>query len=361
MRTQHVFYLLIFLSGFLIACAEEKEKGEEIPMETFREEVQPTSVQTSRSQRKSFDYLINATGKIEASSQVMVIVERQGYLVDLTVSEGDRVQEGHVLAMLDNSDSKFALEKAQVELRSRMAAFENEKLGYPTIYDNPAVTVETLAEWDSRLKASSGVLTAEISLREAEMEIEKSTIKAPISGTVADVQVKTGSLVNAGDEVCEIISLGQLEMRVKVLESDINFISNGQTAEIYPVSGGEEGLRGQVIAINPKVDENGLVQVTIKLQNQGKLLPGMNARAIIRAPQNDSLVVPKQAVVYRSGRPVVFTIENNQAIWNYVEVGKDNGKEMEILDGLTADVEVIVSNNVQLAHQAPIQILNEAM
>ncbi|EON78787.1 putative ABC transport system, lipoprotein [Lunatimonas lonarensis] len=356
-----VFCALLFVSSIFFGCKEEKEKGEEIPMESFREEVQPTSVQTGVSQRKSFDYLINATGKIEASSHVMVIVERQGYLTDLTVSEGDRVQAGQVIAKLDNRDSKFALEKARVELRSSMAVFENEKLGFPTIYGDPALDSLALAEWDTRLKAKSGVLSAEISLREAELEIEKSTIKAPITGTVADVKLKQGSLVNSGDEVCEIISTGQLEIRVKVLESDINFITTGQTAEIYPVSGGEEGLRGQVVAINPKVDENGLVQVTIKLQNQGRLLPGMNARAVIRAPQNNSLVVPKQAVVYRSGRPVVFTIENNQAIWNYVEVGKDNGREMEILDGLTADVEVIVSNNVQLAHQAPIRILNDAL
>ena len=85
----------------------------------------------------------------------------------------------------------------------------------------------------------------------------------------------------------------------------------------------------------------------------------MNARAVIRAPQNNNLVVPKEAVVYRSGRPVVFTIENNEAIWNYIEVGKDNGREIEVLDGIQADQTVITSNNVQLAHQAPVQVSTE--
>lgn len=355
------FYPTLFLWLVFFACSEEKEKGEEISMESFREEVQPTSVHIALSEQKSFDYLINATGKIEASNQVMVIVERQGYLVDLLVTEGETVQAGTVIARLDNSESKFALEKAQIELRSRMADFENQKIGYPSIYGIPDADPEVVEEWDGRLKASSGVLAAEIALREAELNIEKSIIKAPISGTVADVKLKTGSLVNAGDEVCEILSATQLEIRVKVLESDINYIRKGQQAEIYPVSGGIEGLIGTVSSVNPKVDENGLVQVTIRLQKQGNLLPGMNARAVIRAPQSDSLVVPKQAVVYRSGRPVVFTVENNQAVWNYVEVGKDNGREMEILEGIVANAQVIISNNVQLAHQAPIQIINEAM
>lgn len=357
---KHVYLPLLFAFVF-ISCGEEKEKREEIPMESFREEVQPTAVMVSNSEKKSFDYLINATGKIEASDQVMVIVERQGYLQELLISEGQQVKAGEVIARLDVTDSKFELEKAQIELRSRLADFENQKLGYPSIYDTKNPDPALLQEWDERLKASSGALSAEIGLREAQINLDKSTLKAPISGTVADLNIKKGSLVNSGDEVCEILSTDRLEMKVKVLESDINYIKKNQKAEIYPVSGGSEALTGTVSSINPKVDENGLVQVTIQLQQQGNLLSGMNARAVIRAPQNESLVVPKQAVVYRSGRPVVFTVENNQAIWNYVEVGKDNGKEMEVLDGIPADVQVIVSNNVQLAHQAPIQIQTEEM
>lgn len=361
MKVIKQLYLPLIFAFVFLGCGEEKEKGEEIPMESFREDVQPTMVLVSHSENKSFDYLINATGKIEASDQVMVIVERQGYLLELLVSEGQQVKVGDVIGRLDTTDSNFELEKAQIELRSRMAEFENQKLGYPSIYGVENPDANLLEEWDDRLKASSGALSAEISLREAELNLEKSIIKAPISGTVADLKIKKGSLVNSGDEICEILSTGQLEMKVKVLESDINYIKKNQKAEIYPVSGGSEELIGTVSSINPKVDENGLVQVTIQLQRQGNLLSGMNARAVIRAPQNDSLVVPKQAVVYRSGRPVVFTIENNQAIWNYVEVGKDNGKEMEVLDGIQADAQVIISNNVQLAHQAPIQIQTEGM
>jgi RND family efflux transporter MFP subunit len=357
MKLTGYFYFLLSLSMIFMACEDEEQKSEEIPMESFREEVQATTVKVGHSEQKSFDYLINATGKIEAASQVMTVVERSGYLVELLVAEGQLVQAGEVIARLDNSESRFELEKAQVELRSRMAEYENQRIGYPSIYNQQDTSV--IKAWDDRLKASSGVLTAEIALREAELNLEKSVIKAPISGTVADVKIKKGSLVNNGDEICEILTTGELQMRVKVLESDINYIRKGQLAEVYPVSGGVDGLMGTVSSINPKVDENGLVQVTLALKRQGPLLPGMNARAVIRAPQNNSLVVPKEAVVYRSGRPVVFTIENNEAIWNYVEVGKDNGREMEILDGLTFNKEVIVSNNVQLAHQAPVQIVKD--
>jgi RND family efflux transporter MFP subunit len=342
---------------FFFACGEEIQETEEIPMETFRDEVQATIVNVGISEKKSFDYLINATGKIEAENQVMSIVERSGYLIDLKIEEGQQVKAGEVIALLDKTDSQLAWEKAQVELRSSSAEYESRKIA-STVETSFSENLDNKAR-DDFWKASSGLLAAEIAVREAEINLEKTIVKAPISGAIADLKLRKGSLVSQGDEICLVLSTNALEMKVKILESDISFVKKGQNAEVYPVSGAGEGITGTVSSINPKVDENGLVQVTLKLNKGGRLLPGMNARAVIRAPQNNNLVVPKEAVVYRSGRPVVFTIENNEAIWNYIEVGKDNGREIEVLDGIQADQTVITSNNVQLAHQAPVQVSTE--
>lgn len=357
MKKIALIFIIPILMGQLISCTEPEAESQEVPMETFRDEVKATTVRVGHSESKSFDYLINATGKIEAANEVMVIVERPGYLLDVVVEEGQRVEKGQVIARLDKTDSQLDWEKAQVDLRSATAEYQSRRIAA----DVETYLLDSLgnAERDEFWKASSGLLSAEISVREAERNLEKTEIKAPISGAIADLQLKKGSLVSAGDEVCLVLSTNYLEMKVKILESDIAFVSKGHGAEVYPVSGSGEGITGTVTSINPKVDENGLVQVTLTLNKSGSLLPGMNARSVIRAPQNDSLVVPKEAVVYRSGRPVVFTIDNNEAIWNYVEVGKDNGREMEILDGLVASQQVIISNNVQLAHQAPVQVLTE--
>lgn len=359
MNMRPFFYYLLLVSLFFWSCEDEKTKSEEVPMETFRDEIKPTTVHVGSSERKSFDYLINATGKIEAVEQLKIVVEKTGYLVELMVEEGQTINAGDIIAKLDNSESRFQLEKAKVELRSAQTQYQDEKMVRTSRYVEFGEDTLSLKDFDDLIRAKSGLLKAEIDIKEAEMNLEKSVIKAPISGTVADVMVKRGSMVNSGDEICELLSANNLTIKVKVLEADINYIRKGQKAEVEPVSGSQEGLLGTVSSINPKVDENGLVQVTIQLNQPGGLLPGMNARAVIRAPQNNSLVVPKPAVVYRSGRPVVFTLENDEAIWNYVEVGKDNGKEMEILDGIAENTTVIISNNVQLAHQAPVQILKD--
>ncbi|MBY5952520.1 efflux RND transporter periplasmic adaptor subunit [Algoriphagus marincola] len=351
------YFVLIFLMGFSFSCQEDTEKQEEIPAESFRNEVAATEVRVAKAETKSFDYLINATGKLEAAAQVKAVIEQPGYLIELPIREGQSVSKGQVIAKLDPTEAEIRLQKAQIALQNAQASFENDKLGFSR--DFASGDEERKSFLEQQLKAKNGVFLAEIELKEAELNLERCEVKAPISGKVADLKFKMGSLISSNAELCEILSTNNLELRVKVLESDISLISINQKAEVYPVSNTQEALEGRVIAINPKVDENGLVEVAIRLTTSQNLLPGMNARAIIRAPQSNSLVVPKDAVVYRSGRAVVFTIEDNESRWNYVEVGKDNGQEIEILDGISSGSTVITTNNLQLAHQAPVQIVSE--
>ncbi|WP_339754725.1 efflux RND transporter periplasmic adaptor subunit [Algoriphagus aquimarinus] len=353
------FPLILF--GFLIvlfsACKEDKEKVEEAPTESFRNEVAATEVNVATAERKSFDYLIQAPGKLEAGSEVLAVIEQAGYLLEVNVREGQFVKKGDVIAKLDPTEPEFRLEKAKISLRNANAVYESDKLGFETLFASDKTEQKGVV--DEQLKAKSGVFLAEVELREAQMSFDRSVVKAPISGQVADLKYKAGSLVGSNEVLCQVLGTSQFILKVKVLESDISFISINQKAEVYPISNTQTALEGRVTGINPKVDESGLVQVSITLAANKALLPGMNARAIIRAPQNNSLVVPKDALVYRSGRAVVFTIENKESKWNYVEVGKDNGEEVEILDGIEENSTVITTNNLQLAHQAPVQIIKK--
>ncbi|GMQ28313.1 efflux RND transporter periplasmic adaptor subunit [Algoriphagus confluentis] len=352
------FYLFFLLIISTLGCTESKTESQEIPSESFRNEVAATEVRVATAERKSFDYLINATGKLEALSEVKALVEREGYLEKVQVLEGQFVQKGQVIATLDRREAEFALEKAQINLTKAQSELEVLKAQFQLALESkdPQV-VKTVQE---RIRVNSGLSLAEVELKEAELNLARCEVRAPVAGRIANIKFKEGSLVTKNAEFAEILSTDQLLLRVKVLESDVPLISSNQKAEIYPISDPQNALEGRVIAVNPKVDENGLVQVTLSLNSAKNLLPGMNARAIIRAPQSNSLVVPKDAVVYRSGRAVVFTVEGGkESKWNYVEVGRDNGREIEVLEGITENSTVITTNNLQLAHQAPVQIVTE--
>ncbi|ERM84978.1 hypothetical protein P872_23250 [Rhodonellum psychrophilum GCM71 = DSM 17998] len=351
-----VFLGILFLMTVL-SCKQEKPESQDQTLESFRGEVAATLVNIAIAEKKSFDYLINASGKLEAVNQVKIVVQRQGILNELYVKEGDFVEKGKILARLDESNIQFNLEKAKIQRKNAEANYQSEILSFQTLMESGDTA--KIARIQDQLKAKSGLFTSEIEMKEAELDLQKGVVIASISGRIADLKIKKGSLVSSGEDLLEIINVNQLELKVKVLESDISQISIGQSASIFPVSGGAGDILGTVRSINPKVDDNGLVQVSIQVSGNTGLLPGMNARAVIRSPQNNSIVVPKQALVYRSGRPVVFTVEKNESKWNYVEVGKDNGKEVEILTGIEVNATVITSNNLQLAHQAPIQIAKD--
>jgi RND family efflux transporter MFP subunit len=356
--TNSSFSRILILGLLFGACSKTEEVSQEIPTENFRNEVLATEVKVAVAERKSFDYLINATGKLEAVNEAKMIIEQDGYLTDVYVVEGQQVAKGQILARLNPIEAELRLEKAKIALIKAKADHEVLKINFYSALESkdPAV-VRTVEE---KIKVNSGWALAEVELKEAELNLQRCEVRAPIAGKVASIKFKKGSLVMRNQEFSVLIGGEQLMLRVKVLESDIPLISLNQKAEIYPVSNSQEALNGRVLAINPLVDESGLVQVSVLMNAQRNLLPGMNARAIIRAPQSNSLVVPKDALVYRSGRAVVFTVENGkESKWNYVVPGKDNGEEVEILEGLEANTTVITTNNLQLAHQAPVQIIKD--
>lgn len=349
---------LAVVTLILASCSEAKEDSQEIPSESFRNEVAATEVRVATAERKSFDYLINAIGKLEAQSEVKALVEREGYLEKVQVLEGQYVEKGQVIAILDKREAEFALEKAKIAVIKAQSELEVLKAQFHLALESSDSTVAKTVQ--SRILVNSGLSLAEVELKEAELNLARCEVRAPVSGKIANIKFREGSLVTKNAEFAEILSTDRLLLRVNVLESDIPLISSNQRAEVYPISDSQNAIDGRVSAINPQVDENGLVQVSITLNSVKNLLPGMNARAIIRAPQSNSLVVPKDAVVYRSGRAVVFTVENGkESKWNYVEVGKDNGQEIEILEGIPENSIVITTNNLQLAHQAPVQLVKE--
>ena len=167
--------------------------------------------------------------------------------------------------------------------------------------------------------------------------------------------------MNAGETIGIIYSQNQLMIEAKVLETDYSNLKKGLFADIFPLAVKDKTFTASLVEINPIVDENGMVQVKLKLNETNGLLPGMNAQCIIRVPITESVLVPKDAVVIKSGRPVVFTYEDGLAKWNYVETGKENGTDIQITSGLESGQQVILTNNLQLAHDAKVSIVNASL
>ena len=188
----------------------------------------------------------------------------------------------------------------------------------------------------------------------ARINLENTKVLAPISGVLAEIEQKQGNVVSSGEELGIIYDPDNLEMTGKILETDFKFIQKGLKADIFPLSFPDQSFSATVVEYNPKVDENGMITVKLRLDQTKGLLPGMNANAVIRVPQQENIIVPREALVMKSGKPVVFTYEGGLAKWKYVELGLDNGVDLEIKAGLEDGSTVIISNNLQLAHDAKV-------
>lgn len=344
------FVLLLFVLAIIAGCAAKEKIQEEDPQQA-RRDIPPTEVQVVEAVRKPFEYLIYTSGRVQAVEEVQVKFRRAGMVEKVWVGNGQRVKKGDVLAQLEYARQQLQLERARVQLEEKKLAFEDQMMSF-----NGADSVR-----QKRIKAniliSSGLAAAEVAYKEAALEYEHTFVRAALGGVVSGMEVKPGNPVEEGKLFCYLHNPAAMAVVCDVLEVDALRLKQGIQAEVN-VAGEELSYSGRVAELNPRVDEKtGMVNVAILIaQNNASLLPGMHVQVVLRLPHEQHLIVPKEAVVIRSGRSVVFTAEDGLAKWNYVNTGRENGKEVEILDGLVEGKAVIVTNNLQLAHDAPVSV-----
>lgn len=346
--------LLLLISISVWACSSDAKVSDEKVNNPNIGKTEATEVKVVTADKKDFQYLIQTNGLIEAREDAKIQFQTNGLLKEVFVTNGQEVEHGQVLAKLDNAQELLAikqaetqLEKAKIEYRSLLLSFNLE---------NKSQEVRQQIEITQR--HGSGLSAAEIALDEARLALSYTKLKAPISGKVSGLELKAGNMISGTVAFCRLYSDHDLLVKVKVLETDIGRLRLGLKAEVYPLSKDRGFYNAQLEEIDPQVDENGMLSVRLKLEQTNGLLPGMNAKVIIRIPYNRNVIVPKEAIVIRSGRNVVFTFEEGLAKWNYVETGMENGKEVEVLEGLASSSQVIVSNNLQLAHDSPVALVN---
>lgn len=315
-----------------------------------------TTVQTAEAAERPFMYIINSNGKIRSLNEQSIISLNGGKLTSCNATAGKFFHAGQAIAQLDTAVIQFKKQRAVLNQYNTAKEYESQLLGYENLLKGKSR--EEAESIKQKLRISSGLASAEQDLKEAAYDLGISIIKAPFNGITADVKVHDGDQLNPGQEMFKIYDPDNLYLQVKVLEADMGLLKIGIPATVVALSAPSAKYASDVYEINPYVDENGMVDIKVKIRSpkSGRpLVPGMNCTVSINIPTGKSVVVPKEAVIIRSGRPVVFNFEDGKAKWNYVVPGRDNGKEIEIKEGLKAGSLVITSNNLQLAHDAPVQ------
>lgn len=305
---------------------------------------------------------VAATGTLKTMAQAVVKSEAQGTVAEVLVNPGDHVTTGQVLARLDTKPLELALARAEASLRNAQVRYRTEI--------EPDSAVSGQAPSDARrafARASSGLETAEVDIREARLNLERAEIRAPFAGIVERVEVARGERINSGEEVAEIVDVSNLYVEANVMEHDIPLLSRGGDARVMVAAQPGRVINGRISAVLPVVDSARKSGTAIvRVQGDGKLRPGMFADVRLEANRlPDRIIVPKSAVIERNGRPLVWVVKDGRADWVYINAGRSNERQTEVLPDSTSgliplepgDV-VLVAGHLTLVHQAPVRLVS---
>jgi membrane fusion protein (multidrug efflux system) len=317
-------------------------------------------VTTITAREAEFHYNIHTNGKIRSGDDQLFTCFNGGVVLVSKARTGAYFHPGEMIMQLDTQTISNRLEHARLALFNGEKEYESELLGYEALLKDKSQEQVNLIQ--KKLRISSGLASAERDEQEAMQDMAKSIIRAPFAGILADVKAREGTLLKPGDELFRLYDPEDLSLEVKVLESDVSGLKIGAPATISPLYDEKISIGCEVSEINPYVDEGGMIMLKLKLvglppKATDKLMsifPGMNCTAVIGVPARRALSIPREALVMRNGEAIVFTVEKGRTKWNYVTPGMENDHEIEILKGLVPGDKVIISNNLQLADDIPV-------
>ena len=351
--------IILSLACVLAACSEKSgndvEKGMTANIATDSVSDKIAEVTVMPLVKRVFNHEIVSNGKLNAREKVDVNFQSPGLIASIYVKNGQRVAKGQKIATLDAYKLENQLAKEMNAVASARLEMQDVIIGQGYDPDHLEKVPDEVLKL-ARLR--SGLEQAELSLASVKRDINEATLVAPISGIVANLSAKANNMSSSSEPLCRIINDGAMDVEFSVLESELAMVKQGDKVAVAPFSGGESH-QGRVSEIKTKVVDNGMVKVWATVDGGKGLIDGMNVRVSVKRAVEDTLVVPKSAVVLRSGRQVVFTVSGNKAMWNYVTTGFENLNEYTVTDGLSQGMTVIISGNVNLAHEAPIRVVEK--
>ncbi len=354
----------------------------------------PVPVDASAAIRGDLVVPVSAEGTVRSLHSAEIKVEISGRIASIAAKEGQALRKGSLILLLDSREygvaadearsrylqalSALAVEEDTVEVVQRSSELQQkireleklEKQGSITREERLAqeITLDVQALRGGAFRTDmvatrSGVTAARAALERAYLNLERTEIRAPFSGVVSGLRLSAGEQVIAGQTVCSLVNNVELEAVVGVLEADIGHLETGGRALLVLTALGDT-LETRIGVISPQFDRSTRTcDVLLPISNaEGRVRPGMFVRAIIAGETlEDRLLVPREAILTRDGRPLLFKVQGDRAAWLYVELGRQNDALVEIKQvlqgGSLAEGDlIVVSNHLTLSHDAKIDV-----
>jgi RND family efflux transporter MFP subunit len=321
--------------------------------------------------------VLNASGYVTARRRATVSSKVTGKVLEIFVEEGKAVKKGQVLARLDDSQIRAALDVARAQLAAseRSAAEDEAKLKEAQLtldrmsrllkdqivgraeFDQAEASVESIK---ARIAlAHQQVQVAQSQVRARETDLTDMVVRAPFDGIAISKDAQPGEMispVSAGGGftrtgICTIVDMSSLEIEVDVNESYINRVHASQRVEAVLDAYPDWQIPSHVITTIPSADrQKATVKVRIAFEAlEPRILPDMGVKVTFLRDESPNAqaqtaprtIVPKAAIRSVDGRTVVFVVHDDRVERRAISVGSENNGQVEVVSGVSAGERVV--------------------
>lgn len=358
MRFHGFFSLLLGLTIVLYSCNQEGGHSSDTDIAKIDFESKFAEVSTIPLARSDFTKELRSNGVLTAKRKANLNFKIKATIQKIHVRNGTRVRKGQLLAELDDFELRNQMENSRIVYARSLVDLQDELLQFGGRLSDTAKIDDAKLKY---LKIKSGYEQAKLALKEAKYLFKNAKLYAPFSGIIANLNSKIYNPSKSGEVFCSVIDDSFFEVNFSILETENSMIGMEEKVKVQLFSENKSFYHGNISEINPIVNEHGLIEVRAIIRNRdSSLLDGMNVKVIIERVVPDQLRIPKEALLLRDGREVVFTYkkEDSTAYWNYVKSGMENTTSYTVLEGLKPGDEIIVGGNLNLAHESKVIVIS---
>jgi len=336
------------LAGIFFVLNKNKKKNEAETAEVAKKNA-AIAVRIDTAKVSSMDLRYTANGTFSPKQEVTVSAQTAGRVVRVLVDEGSRVSAGQTLAIIEG-------DKLNVNVANAQAAYTNAQADlqrFESAYSTGGVTKQQLDQVKLQFE------NAKNNLQASKLNAGDVTIKTSVSGIVNARKIEPGTYLNIGAPAFDIVNVATLKLRVNVDEKNVATLKIGQSVDVSASVYADQRFTGKITFIAPKSDGSLNFQVEIEVNNaSNKLRAGMYGTAIFgEGVASNTLIVPRNAFVGSVSDNKIFVLKNGKAIETTVKSGRNFGDNIEILGGLQDGDQVIVSGQINLFDQSPVEII----
>jgi membrane fusion protein (multidrug efflux system) len=338
---------IIFLG---VAIKNEQQRLEENKAAEIKEEKPPVNAITFTLSPATITDRINLPGSVEPWTRLLLMSKISGTISEVTVTEGDRVKTGDLLARIEDDDYRIAVERA----RAAYTLAEAEYKRYKSIYEKGVIPTSTLETNETNME------TARADYQNAQLMLSRTRVTSPMDGVISRLDAKVGLQLSVGDPLAEILQIDRMKGIIGIPESDVTAVRQLDEVELTVQALNDKKILTTKHFLSPSPDTAArLYNLELEIDNSdGEILAGMFVRAdLVKRQIDNSLSIPFYSVISRNDEHYVFVDEGGVAKKRPVELGVMEKWMVEITSGLKPGDRILVEGHRDVEDNQKIKVI----